>query len=74
MRVSHGHREAPGAATGQGSVRFPNWSPDGAWIMFTEYRDVSPTQVVYAIRPDGSERIQLSGPEDEIGVGWLLVP
>jgi TolB protein len=59
---------------GQGDVRFPNWSPDGAWIMFTEYRDVSPTQAVYAIRPDGSERIQLSGPEDEIGVGWLLVP
>jgi Tol biopolymer transport system component len=45
----------------------PDWSPDGEWIVFqgreNEHPDPQPGVAIHRIRPDGSEREQLTTPE-----------
>ena len=48
--------------------RMPRWSPDGQWIAFHSIRDKD--QFLWKIRPDGSDRQQLSPLADSIYPAW----
>jgi Tol biopolymer transport system component len=45
----------------------PDWSPDGEWIVFqgreNEHPDPQPGVAIHRIRPDGSDREQITTPE-----------
>jgi hypothetical protein len=47
----------------------PDWSPDGEWIVFqgreNEPPDLEPGVAIHRMRPDGSERRELTRPEGE---------
>ena len=42
--------------------RSPSWSPDGQWIAFTSDR-AGPNGAVYVMRPDGTDVIRITDPE-----------
>ena len=60
---------ASDAATAQVMNHFPQWSPDGAWILYTSNRTGG--EELFLVSPDGSEVRQLT--DDDVpdsNVGW----
>ena len=53
------------------NVTRPIWSPDGEWILFTQYA-YRPSRRVIVINVDGSQQLQLSETEEE-AIGWINV-